>query len=152
MSAALEHTRLKAADAAYAAVGATLGADLGESISLAQLAKRPGVTAQLIYSLLPFAERSEASEIDVESALADSLYAGYLGSQRSTLERLHQHDGLKIPGDLDFRKLSGLSHEMIERLERAEPQTFGQARRIPGLTPAALSTLLVQLNLPRARA
>ncbi|MCA1557713.1 MAG: tRNA uridine-5-carboxymethylaminomethyl(34) synthesis enzyme MnmG, partial [Acidobacteria bacterium] len=59
----------------------------------------------------------------------------------------HQHDSLCLPHDFDFRSISGLSHEMVERLERARPHNFGQARRIPGMTPAALSTLLVQLNL-----
>ena len=84
---------------------------------------------------------------DLETALADLLYRGYIDNQRSTNHRLYQHDSLKIPENFEFRHISGLSHEMIERLERARPQTFGQARRIPGMTPASLSTLLVRLNL-----
>jgi tRNA uridine 5-carboxymethylaminomethyl modification enzyme len=80
---------------------------------------------------------------DLESALADSLYAGYIDGQTATIKRIYQHDGLRIPSDLMFGRIDGLSHEMVERLERSRPQTFGQARRIPGLTPAALSQLLV---------
>jgi tRNA uridine 5-carboxymethylaminomethyl modification enzyme len=83
---------------------------------------------------------------DLESVLADFLYDGYLHSQRLTINRLYQHDALKIPNQLAFRGLSGLSNEVVERLERARPETFGEARRLPGLTPGALSTLLVHLT------
>jgi tRNA uridine 5-carboxymethylaminomethyl modification enzyme len=51
-----------------------------------------------------------------------------------------------VPERFNFRAISGLSHEMVERLERTKPLTFGQARKIPGMTPAALSILLVQLS------
>ncbi len=146
VAAALEGTRLRPSDAAYAVVSSLLAIDLGDSITLGQLAKRPGGSIELVMSLLPPDVRSQTSQTDLESALADSLYAGYLESQQTTQERLYQHDGLKIPKTLNFKQLNGLSHEMVERLERAEPQTFGQARRIPGLTPAALSSLLVQLS------
>jgi tRNA uridine 5-carboxymethylaminomethyl modification enzyme len=60
---------------------------------------------------------------------------------------LYHHDNLKVPNDYNFRAINGLSNEMVDRLERSRPQTFGQARRILGLTPAALSTLLVQLTI-----
>ena len=99
-----------------------------------------------IKSLLPFEAQRNCNERDLESVLADSLYSGYLDSQIATGMRIHQHDGLRIPADIDFRGLSGLSHEMCDRLERTRPYTFGQARRIPGLTPAALATLLVHLS------
>jgi tRNA uridine 5-carboxymethylaminomethyl modification enzyme len=86
---------------------------------------------------------------DVESALADHLYAGYLDSQNLASRRLRQHDGLSIPGTLSFKSVGSLSHEMIERLERMRPRNFGDARKIPGLTPAALSNLLVYLSAYR---
>lgn len=147
LRAALEGTRFRRSDAAYASLSRTLSADLGDSITLAQLAQRPQIRLEIINQLLPSHIRSETNTSDLESALADLLYSGYISAQRSTFERLYQHDGLKIPSDFDFQGISGLSHEMTERFERARPQTFGQARRIPGLTPAALSTLLVHLNL-----
>jgi len=78
--------------------------------------------------------------------LADLLYAGYLESHNLTISRLYQHDGLRIPVDTPFAAISGLSNEIIERLDRARPATFGAARRLPGLTPGALSTLLVFLS------
>jgi tRNA uridine 5-carboxymethylaminomethyl modification enzyme len=96
-------------------------------------------------SLLP-AELKPVTESDLNSVLADSLYAGYLESQKATIARLYQHDALRIPRDMAFRGISGLSNEIVERLVRAQPQTFGEARRLPGLTPGALSTLLVYLS------
>jgi tRNA uridine 5-carboxymethylaminomethyl modification enzyme len=151
LRAALESTRLKRADVAHSSLSRTLGFDLGDSITLAQLALRPNVNPALIQQLLPPDVRGATSLRELESSLADSLYSGYIEAQRSTFERLHQHDGLIIPSNFDFHSIQGLSHEMVERLERARPQSFGQARRIPGLTPAAISNLLVRLNI-QARA
>jgi tRNA uridine 5-carboxymethylaminomethyl modification enzyme len=147
LRAALENTRLKRSDAAYSSLSRILGVDLGDSVTLAQLALRPNMRPELVEQLLPTDIRAESSLPDLQSALADLLYSGYIDSQRATLDRLYQHDSLRLPFDFNFRSISGLSHEMVERLERARPQTFGQARRIPGMTPAALSTLLVQLSL-----
>jgi tRNA uridine 5-carboxymethylaminomethyl modification enzyme len=152
LRAALDETRLKRSDTAYASLSRMLGVDLGDSITLSQLAHRPGVQPELIESLLPSNLRSICYTTDLQSALADSLYSGYIEAQRHTFERLYQHDGLRVPSDFDFRAISGLSHEMMDRLERARPQTFGQARKIPGLTPVALSTLLVHLNLQQKAA
>ena len=146
LNATLNSTRFKRSDVAYSTLSRTLGVDLGDSITLAQLAQRPHVHSELIQQLLPFEIRSISIK-DLESALADSLYSGYIKSQRATFDRLHNHDSLRIPDCFKYREISGLSHEMIERLERACPKTFGQARRVPGLTPSALSTLLVQLNI-----
>ena len=145
LRSALDDTRLRRSDAQHAAVSALLETDLGDVISLAQLAKRPKVTADLIMSLLP-GELKPVAEADLTSVLADSLYAGYLESQKATITRLYQHDALKIPREMAFRKISGLSNEIVERLDRARPETFGEARRLPGLTPGALSTLLVFLS------
>lgn len=148
---ALDNIRLRRADAKHAAVSALIGGDLGDSISLSQLAKRPKVTADLIMSLLP-SELKPVTEADLNSVLADSLYAGYLEAHRATIARLYQHDALKIPRETSFRSISGLSNEIVERLHRAQPQTFGEARRLPGLTPGALSTLLVFLSAQQRNA
>jgi tRNA uridine 5-carboxymethylaminomethyl modification enzyme len=149
---ALLHTRYKRSDAAYASICYTLGvADLGDSITLAHLAHRNGVTPELIQRLLPANVSRETSLAEVESALADSLYSGYIAAQSSAQARLYSNDALHIPDNFAYRTVSGLSREMVERFERARPQTFGQARRIPGVTPGALSTLLVNvMSLRRA--
>jgi tRNA uridine 5-carboxymethylaminomethyl modification enzyme len=146
----MESTRLKKSDAAYLSLSQTLGQDLGDSITLAQLANRPKVNPDLIRSLLPYGINSQLNTKDIETVVADFLYSGYITAQRTTFDRLHQHDNLRISDDFNFKKINGLSNEMVDRLERARPKTFGQIRRIPGLTPAALSTLLVQLTIKRA--
>jgi tRNA uridine 5-carboxymethylaminomethyl modification enzyme len=146
---ALQTTKLKRSDAAYSAVAGAAQADLGDCVSLADLARRPGITVDMVRRLLPAPVRSMTEMADLDFALADSLYAGYLKSQEAVVERLRHHDSTPIPEKLDFRLLNGLSHEMIERLDRARPMTFGEARRIPGLTAAALSTLLVGVNASR---
>jgi tRNA uridine 5-carboxymethylaminomethyl modification enzyme len=143
---ALDNTRFRRADAQYSALAALLNADLGDSISLAQLAKRPGIESELIRSLLPVQLQSDVSQADLTSALADSLYAGYLESHKATIGRLYQHDGLRIPVETIFGEIGGLSNEAVQRLDRARPVTFGEARLVPGLTPAALSALLVFLS------
>jgi tRNA uridine 5-carboxymethylaminomethyl modification enzyme len=142
---ALDSVRLRRADAQHAAVSALIGSDPGDSISLSQLAKRPRVTADLIASLLP-GELKPVAETDLNSVLADSLYAGYLDTQRAAVAKLYQHDALRIPRQTAFRGIAGLSNEIVERLDRAQPLTFGEARRLPGLTPGALSTLLAYLS------
>jgi tRNA uridine 5-carboxymethylaminomethyl modification enzyme len=144
------NTRLRRTDAAYSALSSQLGADLGDSVTVEQLAKRAGVNGKMIRAIVPKELASEITESDLESVLADSLYSGYIEMQRSNMRRLHQHDGLQIPARFIFRSISGLSNEMVQRLDRARPVTFGHARRIPGVTAGALSTLLVHLILEQA--
>lgn len=143
---ALETIRLKRTDPQHVAVSTLLEADLGDAITLAQLAKRPGVTPELVSTLLPTHLQDQTDDASLRSALADLLYAGYLDSYNLTVNRLYQHDSLRIPPDTPFGSISGLSNEIVERLDRAKPTTFGAARRLPGLTPGALSTLLVFLS------
>ena len=87
---------------------------------------------------------------DLETALADLLYKGYIETQRISNDRINHNDNLKIPEGFNFRALQSVSHEMIERLERANPQNFAQIRNIPGMTPAAVSTILVHLTSAKA--
>jgi tRNA uridine 5-carboxymethylaminomethyl modification enzyme len=141
----LQKRKVTRRDESYAHLSALTGQTLGDSLSYAQLALRPGVTSETIRDLLAKTE-GEIARTDLETALADLLYSGYLEAQTSAIRRLHQHDGLRIPQGFTFAQVRSLSYEMIERLERAQPSTFGQARRLPGLTPAALSQLLVHLT------
>lgn len=143
---ALDFTRFRRSSVEYASISQILGCDLGDSITLSQLAMRQGSTSELIYRLLPGEMRSEVRIADLETALADSLYSGYIAKQRLATERVNHHDALKVPESFQFRTISGLSNEMVERLERARPQNFGQVRKIGGLTPAAVSTVLVHLT------
>lgn len=140
---ALDQTRFKRSSPQYAAAAQMLGADLGDSFVLSHLAMRTGVDAELISRLLPV---EGANFSDLEAALADSMYSGYIAKQAVASERVNHHDSLKVPESINFRTIGGLSNEMIERLERACPRTFGQVRSVPGVTHAALSTVLVHLT------
>jgi tRNA uridine 5-carboxymethylaminomethyl modification enzyme len=143
IKAALRGTRLRKCEAAYVALSETVGLQLGDSINLEDLARRPEITAEMILRLLPGDMRKSIGICDLETALADNLYAGYITAQQAVVRRLNNNDATCIPHDLDFRAINGLSHEMVERLERNRPLTLGEARNIPGLTAAALSTLYV---------
>jgi tRNA uridine 5-carboxymethylaminomethyl modification enzyme len=140
----LDHTRVGPRDSNYEYVRMLIGQDFADSLSLAQLALRPNITPHNIRELL-VQTNHDVELSDLESTLADKLYAAYLNTQENTNRRLNQHDSLNIPEGFTFRGVRSLSHEMIERLERAQPRTFGQARKLPGLTPAALSNLLMHL-------
>ena len=142
----LDLTRFKRSSVEYASVSQILDVDLGDSITLSQLAMRQGVKADLIFKLLPEDTRSGLKLTELETALADSLYSGYIEKQKVATERVNHHDALKVPDGFQFNAISGLSNEMVERLERARPGNFGQVRTIAGLTPAAISTVLVHLT------
>ena len=142
----LDGTRFKRSSVEYAGIAQLLGANLGDSFTLSQLAMRQGVDAELIKRLLPDDVRNRVSDTELDTALADSLYSGYILKQKVATERVNHHDSLKVPESFSFSQISGLSNEMVERLERARPQTFAQVRSINGLTPAAISTVLVHLT------
>ena len=143
---ALEFSRFKRSSVEYAGVSRVLGVDLGDAFTLGQLAARQGVTPDLIQRLLPETLRSTVRDGDLHAALADSLYSGYIEKQRISSERVNHHDNLKVPDSFVFNTIGGLSHEMVERLERARPRNFAQVRKISGLTPAAVSAVLVHLT------
>jgi len=141
----LNTTKYKRSNIEYTSISQILGFDLGDSVTLAQLSQRQGVNSELIFKLLPIEIKSKVLLSDLETSLADSLYQGYIKTQNNANERLFSNDSLKVPVKFNFRKVNSLSHEMVDRLQRSQPQTFGELRKIPGLTPAAISTVLVHL-------
>ncbi|CAN5193219.1 tRNA uridine-5-carboxymethylaminomethyl(34) synthesis enzyme MnmG [soil metagenome] len=143
----LDETRYKRSDVEYSAISQQLNCDLGDSITLSQLSLRQGVTTEFIFRLLSDEIRSVIKITDLETALADSLYSGYITNQNNANERINHNDFLKIPVNFDFSEINGLSNEMVDRLNRANPQNFSQVRNIPGLTPSAISTVLVNLSM-----
>jgi tRNA uridine 5-carboxymethylaminomethyl modification enzyme len=144
---ALDGTRFRRSDVEYAAVSNILGvSDLGDAFTLSQLAMRQGVERNLVERLLPLDVQNDLRRGDLETALADSLYSGYIDKQKAAAERVNHHDALKVPESFQFKTISGLSNEMVERLERAKPGNFGQIRKINGLTAAAISTVLIHLT------
>lgn len=148
----LDNVRFKRSDPEYAAAAQVLDCDLGDSVTLSQLAQRPGIQTEMIFKLLPVSMQESTSENDLQTALADSLYSGYIKKHDKATERVNKHDNLKVPEAFQFNAISGLSNEMVERIERASPKTFGQVRNITGLTPVALSTVLVHLTAAKGAA
>jgi tRNA uridine 5-carboxymethylaminomethyl modification enzyme len=86
---------------------------------------------------------SEQVKLQVE---VQAKYSGYLKRQNDEIDRQRRHEELRLPADIDYRQVSGLSNEARQRLGDVRPETLGQAARIPGLTPAAVSLLLVHLK------
>jgi tRNA uridine 5-carboxymethylaminomethyl modification enzyme len=80
-------------------------------------------------------------QVDVQAK-----YSGYLQRQHDEIERQQRNENLRLPNDIDYCDVSGLSNEARQRLREVRPETLGQAARIPGLTPAAVSLLLVHLK------
>jgi tRNA uridine 5-carboxymethylaminomethyl modification enzyme len=146
----MDEIRLRRSDDDYHHVATLTGQDFGDSITLAQLALRPGVSTEMLAELLR--KRTSVAVSDLETARADHLYRGYLDNQEAANRRLYQHDALRIPEGFKFASVCSLSNEIIERLERARPESFGSARKVAGMTPAALSNLLVHLTASKPSA
>lgn len=123
------------------------GVSLSEVVNLSQLAKRPEVTAEHLAHLLPGDLRERCGIDEIMTVVTDFKYEGYLVAQENMANRLAKAGGRTIPANLEYSRIPGLSHEMVERLNRVRPQTLGQAMRIPGLTPAALSLLTIHVEL-----
>ena len=134
--------------------------------SLAQLLKRPEIAiekvAPVLRALIPrFFERgsSATSAVGLSSEVRNELksieteikYAGYLGQQERAIERLKKAEQRRIPDWFDYQAVSGLSREMQEKLGKVVPQTLGQASRIPGVTPAAVSLINVYIEIQGRR-
>jgi tRNA uridine 5-carboxymethylaminomethyl modification enzyme len=123
------------------------GVNLSEAVNLSHLAKRPEVTAEHLVHLLPEDLREGSGIEEITTVVTDFKYEGYLIAQENMANRLAKAGGRTIPANLEYSRIPGLSHEMVERLDRVRPQTLGQAMRIPGLTPAALSLLTIHVEL-----
>jgi len=123
------------------------GVSLSEVVNLSQLAKRPEVTAEHLAHLLPENLRERCGIDEITTVVTDFKYEGYLIAQENMANRLAKAGGRTIPANMEYSRIPGLSHEMVERLNRVRPQTLGQAMRIPGLTPAALSLLTIHVEL-----
>ncbi len=113
-------------------------------ISLKELLRRPEIS----YSELGYfagtdetIEKSVAEEVEIQVK-----YAGYIQRQEEQVCKIEKIEGLKLPEDLNFRAIPGLTREIVEKLERIRPISLGQASRISGVTPAAISILMIYLK------
>ena len=121
--------------------------------TLAQIMKRPEVQiehlAQVLRVLMPgfFGEAASAVRNELKSVETEIKYSGYLEQQTKAIERLKKAEQRAIPDWFDYGKVSGLSREMNEKLSHVRPRTLGQASRIPGVTPAAVSLINVYIEI-----
>jgi tRNA uridine 5-carboxymethylaminomethyl modification enzyme len=81
-----------------------------------------------------------------EQVEIQAKYQGYITRQQAEIEKALRYDHLKLPETLDYKDVSGLSNEVSEKLQKQRPETLGQASRIQGITPAAISLLMVHLK------
>ncbi|MEK6321414.1 MAG: tRNA uridine-5-carboxymethylaminomethyl(34) synthesis enzyme MnmG [Acidobacteriota bacterium] len=109
------------------------------------LARRPDCSADKLIEIVSAAIGAEANEKEIVVALNDIRYSGYLKDQEALARKRGRYDELAIPSGVDFSKISGLSNEVVQKLGDVRPRTIGQAARIPGVTPAAVSILLVEM-------
>jgi tRNA uridine 5-carboxymethylaminomethyl modification enzyme len=125
-------------------VAATLGVEVSRETSARDLLKRP----ELDYATLmrvPMLGPGVGDAAVAEQVEIGVKYSGYLDRQNEEIARARRHEATRIPDDFDYAQVRGLSAEVLQKLERVRPETVGQAQRIPGMTPAAISLLLVHL-------
>ena len=119
-----------------------------------ELLRRPEVSyEELLQQIGPgpaIADERIAEQMVVDLTV-QARYAGYIERQNDEIERLRQHEASALPAELDYAGVSGLSNEVRQRLAEVRPLTLGQAARIPGVTPAAISLLLVHLKRGAAK-
>lgn len=142
----VRHTRIKPSkiNQALLAVGT---AEVTEDISLEQLLKRPEVSYELIKSYSPSPEHLDG---EVEKQVEIQIkYAGYISRQNEAAKKLSRLEEKRIPPEFDYKKLPGLSKELLSKLQEVRPESLGQAGRIQGMTPAALSVIMIALEKSR---
>ena len=146
----LETVRLKASDPVAAAVVEETGAPIKGSLTLAELLRRSGVHSA---DLLRHGRADPALPREVrEGAEIDLKYSGYLARQQQQIAQMQRQTSRPLPADVDYATIITLSAEAREKLARIRPQTLGQASRVPGVSPADVTALLVWLELERRRA
>jgi tRNA uridine 5-carboxymethylaminomethyl modification enzyme len=124
---------------------AVLGKALEREYSLADLLRRPDVAYGDLMTLPgagdPVADPAVAEQVEIQAK-----YGGYIARQRDEVARVGAYENMTLPADLDYAAVRGLSSEVRQKLARHRPETLGQASRIQGVTPAAISLLLVHLK------
>ncbi len=109
----------------------------------------PDVTMDDIIKIWP--ELADFPQDVLEQIAIDAHYAGYMDRQEADILAFRKDESVKLPDDLNYRSLGGLSHEMCERLEAVRPMTLGQASRIQGITPAAITLLLGHVKRTKSK-
>ncbi len=137
-----------------------LGKSIEHEYNLGDLLRRPGVAYETLVGMdgarfaSPSVSRETLGELYqpvVEQIEIGAKYAGYIERQKDEVQRAGYYEGLRLPDELDYQQVAALSIEVRQKLARHRPETLGQASRISGVTPAAISLLLVHLKRGRYR-
>lgn len=134
---------------------ATLGAPLLREAHAYALLRRPEVSYDALTQLAAVGQPGWMTAADADERLVEQVklqlevqakYTGYIDRQQDEIDRQRRHETMRLPEDIDFTQVRGLSIEVRQRLKEVRPATLGQASRVPGVTPAAISLLLVHLK------
>jgi tRNA uridine 5-carboxymethylaminomethyl modification enzyme len=140
----LKKVRLKPTSVVNESMARRFSSPLSSPTTLAELLKRPEISYEEIVELSPPPVR--LSPVESEEVEIEVKYSGYMERQKREVERFRELESLKIPPTMDFTTVDGLSFEAREKLVKSQPRTLGQASRIPGITPASVTTLLIHLR------
>ncbi|WP_438971792.1 tRNA uridine-5-carboxymethylaminomethyl(34) synthesis enzyme MnmG [Methylophaga sp.] len=121
-----------------------LGEKLNKVTSAIELLRRPKVDYAMLLRLME-SEQEVADDV-AEQVVIQTKYSGYINRQQNEIDRLQRNENMALPTDMNYKNVRGLSNEVREKLEHARPVNLGQAARISGVTPAAVSLLLVHLK------
>ena len=115
-----------------------------QQIPLAELLKRPEVTLEAASELFPVLDEiPEEIRCQVE---IETKYQGYVKRQEEEIEKFRQWESVKLPDDIDYSSIPGLTREVVEKLQRQRPDSIGRASRISGITPAAITAIRIHLK------
>jgi len=140
----LEKQQIAPTAAVNSMLSACGSSPLKSSIPLGQLLRRPEISLIQIRTLVPDTPRF-SNDVDAQAEL-EIKYAGYVDRQIELVKRFQKMEQTRLPERIDYSKIDGLSREAREKLARVRPMSLGQASRIPGITPAAMSLLSVHLR------
>jgi len=140
----LESTYIQPGSAQAEQLSTKIKNPLVREYSLADLLRRPELEFQDVATLS--GEPYVSTEHAAEQVATQIKYAGYIERQAQDIAKLHRQESLVIPDDIDFANVRGLSNEIQQKLTASRPSTIARAGRISGVTPAALSLLLVYIK------
>ena len=141
----LNEIRVSPGNALGRKIESACGIAIGKEVRALDLMKRPEVGYRQLTGVEGVGPGVESERIAQQLEI-QVRYAGYLGRQQEDIERRRKHESYRIPPDFNYSGVKGLSSEVREKFENVRPDTVGQASRIPGITPAAISLLLVNLK------
>lgn len=126
-------------------IAQSLGISLSRETRALELLARPELSYQALVALPEIGQGTDAAGV-AEQLDVQAKYAGYIKRQQFEIDKLKAKESIQLPPDLDYALVRGLSTEAREKLAKQRPNTLGQAGRIPGMTPAAISLLLIHLK------